>query len=557
MLSATDEKLQRIEKWRLAGDETAVAGLSQMVLFDGDAAARAGAAQALGRAKLQASAKSPAVLTLTKALADEEISVRLKVVEALGKIGGETAALSIALILQDRETSEYMLAADAGALSAQGRRADTKTGAALEKLRNESWDIQWTAAEGLGRVGGPEVLPALVNWGERLLLSDVRILSAEEKIDLIRLVLSNLFKKIDGGHIYDLTQTLKAHLTIISWEDIEPNGKQGWKQYIAENPIWLMFQEEMKKRRMDYMSSMNAQRDTLFTPAGNGADGASVKDTLFTDGSASSAMPDSSNQSLAQQKAELLKDLNEKDALLLPRHISSGPRTRSSKPATVANRQEQESKVAEYMRSLGPGDSLFMPASASASGSPAMRPGEETLFGSASSQPNGSLAPDDDDPAGSLFRDRETVKKQMAEYAQQQQDSSDSLFDIPDVPPTPPPPPTQIAAPSHEPTFSSHNDMFDQIFGDSPTAPPSAPSQPQSQTRAVPPSASPKAAQTKQAAPESAPKFKAKAKAKSPTPPPVQPKVKKPTPTKSAPAIEGNIFTRLVARVRNFFSKRS
>ncbi|MBI1784484.1 HEAT repeat domain-containing protein [Candidatus Sumerlaeota bacterium] len=479
MLSSAEEKLDRIQKWQESGDETAVGHLVQALLYDGDPALRTSAAAALGRIK-PGPARAQAILGLTKGLADESGTVLQKTVESLGRLGGETAAMSIMLILQDRETSELMLAADAAALN---RSSSMAAMTPQEKRRNEAWDIQWTAAEALGRVGGPEALGALVGWCERMLLSDVRILNAEEKGELVRIVLSSLFKKIDAGHIFDLTQTLKTQVTMLVWDETASK----WAQSVVESPIWTMFQQEVKKRQDEYMRSLN-NRDTLFAPADENGGGRNLKDTLFApmDGSGGTRAAINPNSPIAAQKAELVKGLNEKDALLLPRHISSGPaQARASKKSQTLSREESDKRVEEYMKSLGSGDSLFMPASARPVGGGR---NDDTLFGSSAAEHIES--PETEEAGVGLFSNKDEVQRKMEDYMKSL-GNTDTLF-RPAAPPSPPP-----AAGSGD---------EDDLFGGEAEAPRAAIPAPQAPVSAPPPrTPPPTAAAPPAAAPSVAP----------------------------------------------------
>src|SRR6185295_1128540 len=114
-----------------------------------------------------------------------------------------------------------------------------------------------------------------------LLLSQVRIMSLEEKVDLVRNVITSILKKIEPGIVFDLAKTLRPSVTVYAWEVVdEVTGESAWVQRTGTNPVWTLFQREMKQRKSDYMNSLQVN-DTLFNRPGREMATQNVHDTLF------------------------------------------------------------------------------------------------------------------------------------------------------------------------------------------------------------------------------------------------------------------------------------
>lgn len=465
MASTLQEKAQRIAAWIEQGDEAAINHISQLLLYDGDADLRAAAAEALGRIKMDSTTRTPAIQSLSKALVDESGKVRLRAVGSLGRIGSDTAATSLSLVLQDRETSSLMLAAE---LHGESAHLAAATGKPLDKLRNEAWDIQFAAAESLGRIGGPSALPVLAGWSERILLSDVRVMSGEEKIEIVRAIMTNVFKMMEAGHIHEMGQRIRQTVHVLAHDESEPgSGDFGWMTLHCQNPVYSLFKEEMSRRKIEYMSSLD-NRDTLFSQ-GEGDTKAeeaksNLKDTLFNPISpenGTNGAPlrvETTPEQIRSQKADMLKPLNDKDALLLSRHVSSGATAppASAKKSPGMSEDERKKKFAEYVKTLGTGDSLFVPTDmkpdsmtggdddASAFGDEAEPTADQKAAAYAA-----SLGPTDTlwRPAPNLAAPEAPTPTQVASPTDSAGD--DDLFgdDEPQSTPVPPPPQPQVVVP--------------------------------------------------------------------------------------------------------------
>lgn len=460
MASTLQEKAQRIAAWIEQGDDAAINHISQLLLYDGDAELRAAAAEALGRIKMNSTTRTPAIQALSKALVDENGKVRLRAVGSLGRIGGDTAATSLSLVLQDRETSSLMLAAE---LAGESAHLAAATGKPLDKLRNEAWDIQFAAAESLGRIGGPTALPVLAGWSERILLSDVRVMSGEEKIEIVRSIMTNVFKMMEAGHIHEMGQLIRQTVHVLAHDETEPgSGDYGWMTLHCQNPVYSLFKEEMSRRKIEYMASLD-NRDTLFNHGESDTKAeeakSNLKDTLFNpinpeDGTNGAPLRvETTPEQIRSQKADMLKPLNDKDALLLSRHVSSGSTAPpAAKKSQGMSEDERKQKLAEYVKTLGNQDSLFVPAD--------MKPASMT-----GGEDDANAFGDEAEPS---------AEQKAADYAASL-GPTDTLW-------RPAPSAASLAAPELTPTAApvpSAGD--DDLFGDDePTASPSpTPSQPQ------------------------------------------------------------------------------
>lgn len=400
MAATTEEKHRRIQQWQSRGDDGAVENLVRTLLHDHDPDVRGAVAAAMGKMGSGGKpVKSLMIEALGRAVADEESHVRIKAVEALGRIGGEHAAHCLVQALQNRQSAERMLAAERLNRSlAEEAFADEEEKAATDKARGDAWDLQWSAAQALAKIGLTQAVGPLIAWAERLLISDVRVMSAEEKSELIRAVLGGIFRKLESGQIYDLSSALDPAVPVYSWEQVNKADRIfGWIHAKRANPIWVLFQDEMNRRKADYMKSLNARdtlfqpgegaagaaqanaKDTLFAPIGGGGASANAKDTLFSAISPSEAPSEeisfggAAEAQADRRKAELLRSLGKHDQSPLARHASSGPAP--SKPAEPQMSEEEiERRRAEYAKTLGAQDSLFLPMEMKPA---AMRGGED------------------------------------------------------------------------------------------------------------------------------------------------------------------------------------
>src|SRR5690349_1773041 len=90
MAASAEEKHRRIQQWQSRGDDAAVESLVRTLLHEQDPDVRGAVAVAMGKMGSGGRpVKSLMIEALGRALGDEESGVRIKAVEALGRIGGE------------------------------------------------------------------------------------------------------------------------------------------------------------------------------------------------------------------------------------------------------------------------------------------------------------------------------------------------------------------------------------------------------------------------------------------------------------------------------------
>lgn len=232
--------------------------------------ARLSAAEALGRAR-----ERRAVSGLVELLKDRDRPVRLRAIEALGRIGDPAALAPLTSQLSDPNASVRMLAAEAlgrlgderaiGALV--GTMVDGNTmvrrpaveamariggDAALEplmgSLEDKAWEIQVNSARALARIGGRQVTGALMGWCQRVLSSEARKLSFEQKLELVHEVLSQYARAADTEALQALSARLPAEVRVRHWiDEAGPEGGE-WAWKTRRHPVADIVHEELDRR---------------------------------------------------------------------------------------------------------------------------------------------------------------------------------------------------------------------------------------------------------------------------------------------------------------------
>lgn len=275
MLSPIDKQYQRIQDWEKVGDANAARKIVA-ALADPEPMVRGRAALTLGRMRV-----AEAVPALVERLEDADGPTRLKAVEALGRIGDPAAVPGLMRALENPAFSRLMMGmapTDGSPLAANQ----------LLRAQGDAWDLQWAAATALGRIGEPSCVAWVLHWAARLMLSAVRVFSVEEKAELVRGIVENLFPRLSPADIFDLSRTIHPAGVSISWEPVDASGEDfHWAAAIRDSPLHRLFKAELERRKMQYMKTLRGGSDTLFsvgqpqTPAGGRANAA---DTLFSGG---------------------------------------------------------------------------------------------------------------------------------------------------------------------------------------------------------------------------------------------------------------------------------
>lgn len=359
-MPTAEEKSRLIAQWRDAADDQSLRNLVLALLKDTDVQVRVDAAAALGRID-----KPGVADALSRALNDPDKRVRQKAVESLGNLGGEKAVKALIGILQNRDLTARMIAAEeleGIELSGPERQ--------IARVRGEAWDLQLAAATGLAKCADVNSMGPLLGWSKRLMISEVRELSANEKIELIRSILPGLFRALDGAQLFTVSKTLDATIQAASWEE-DPDGTARWIEVERRNPLLDMFQGELERRKSDYMKSLN-NRDTLFNAAEreDAQATANAYDTLFNLGSSgASGLPEAPSSGggdakdsmrfpvlnqgqIDQWKRGLMKNLQAQESLF------DAPEKPAAKAAPM-DAADAGRKRDEYIKTLGNKDTLF------------------------------------------------------------------------------------------------------------------------------------------------------------------------------------------------------
>lgn len=232
---------------------------------------RKAAAEALGRL-----GDDRAVEKLIEATKDSEPSVRVKAVESLGKIGDPRATDRLLEFLSGMNAGLKILAAealgrvgdpravdpllrcmaDAGTeirraeMPQQDRSAAARNAAAgARKGAEEAWILQWTVATALGRIGDARGVNAFIAWSHRIYSSELRHMSAEEKIRLVRDVADDFFRKLPPADLQTLPHRIQSMTRIKSWQALSTvTDMRDWLEVMRENPLWTSVQAELARR---------------------------------------------------------------------------------------------------------------------------------------------------------------------------------------------------------------------------------------------------------------------------------------------------------------------
>ena len=138
----------------LIGSKDAVPSLIKALQQDQDPEVRVSAAVTLGNIGAK-----DAVPTLILALQDQDPQVRRRVAFVLGLIGA-SAVDAVPALIQALQDPEVRVSA-AGALGKMGKDA---VPALILALQNEDWNIRYSVAEVLERIGTPEALKAVKDF---------------------------------------------------------------------------------------------------------------------------------------------------------------------------------------------------------------------------------------------------------------------------------------------------------------------------------------------------------------------------------------------------------
>lgn len=232
-------------------------------------AAKIAAAEALGRI-----GDARAINPLIELVAGADLSLRLKAMTALGALEAFAAAPLLIPYLKDPIPAARMLAAEAlgkvhnpvavdpmlAALNeshAEMRRHLTaaqesrvKTLAATSRAQaEEEWVFQWALAQALGAIGDPKAGAAILAWGHRVFSSNVRRVSADDKIRLVREVSDKFFKQQEKDELYLFMNRLQSQIKMMSWQKLSSiTETSDWIEVTRDNPIWTAINEELMAR---------------------------------------------------------------------------------------------------------------------------------------------------------------------------------------------------------------------------------------------------------------------------------------------------------------------
>ena len=101
---------------------------------------------------------APAVLPVIEALKNDSSSIRWDAAEALGRIGDARAVPSLKNALKDENSSVRR-----AVIEALGKIGAPAVLPLIDALENGDDDARWTAAKVLGKIGGTQAVPALIN----------------------------------------------------------------------------------------------------------------------------------------------------------------------------------------------------------------------------------------------------------------------------------------------------------------------------------------------------------------------------------------------------------